>query len=253
MQYLFLPDAQIDIPAGTAFAEGQDHQHLAKVLRAQPGTRAAIVAPNGNTWLCVVTAVEKSRTLFQLESRADELTAPEPVVTVTVAQALGKGDKFEQVIQHGVEAGASTFVPLRTDRTVADMPKEPARAAEKVARWNQIARSAAEQSHRRRVPEVQSPLRMPALLASPAYEDGLRLLLQPGEQPLKQAVSRFRLEKSTAHRIVIAIGPEGGWSPQELQAAGDAGWIAVGLGPRVLRTETAALVAISQILYEFEM
>ncbi len=253
MQYLFLPDSQIHLAEGAAFAEGQDHLHLAKVLRAQPGTEAVVVAPNGETWRCSVTSVEKSRTHFRLEERADHLTAPEPAVTVTVAQALGKGDKFEQVIQHGVEAGACAFVPLRTDRTVADMPKEPGRAAEKVARWNQIARSAAEQSHRRRVPEVEAPVRVQALLANPHHAAGLRMLLQPGEQPLKQVVSQYQSEGSAGERIVIAIGPEGGWSQQELQAATDAGWHLVGLGPRVLRTETAALVAISQILYEFEM
>jgi 16S rRNA (uracil1498-N3)-methyltransferase len=249
MQHLFLPDSRIDVAGLTAVVEGQDHQHLAKVLRARSGDRVVVISASAGIWLAEISEVEKHCTQLRLLEVAEQLTAPEPPVHITVAQALGKGDKFEQVVQHGVEAGASAFVPLKTERTVAELPRDPARAAEKTARWNQIARSAAEQSHRRCVPRVAEPQKFAAFAAQEQHNTETRLILSPDGRPLHTVIHN---REQPPARAVIAIGPEGGWSPQELQLAADNGWIAVGLGPRVLRTETAPLVALSQILYEFE-
>ena len=251
MQHLFLPDRQIDAAERAAFVEGQDHQHLAKVLRTRIGDKAVVISAAGSVWLAEVADVDKHRTTLNLLEPAEQLTAPEPPLFVTVAQALGKGDKFEQVVQHGVEAGASAFVPLKTERTVAELPRDAARAAEKTVRWNQIARSAAEQSHRRRVPEVAEPQKFAAFAADMVRRNETKLILNPGGRLLSKIFQELPQEP-LPERIVIAIGPEGGWSPQELQSATEHGWISAGLGPRVLRTETAALVALSQILYEFE-
>jgi 16S rRNA (uracil1498-N3)-methyltransferase len=160
---------------------------------------------------------------------------------------LGKGDKLEQVLQHGTEAGASAFVPIRAERCVADIPA--AKTADKLARWQLITKGAAEQSGRSRIPLVHAPLTTTELLAWHSAECPV-WLLHPSEESLPL---RLVLEKTTTCAAILAVGPEGGWSPAEVSQARIANIPCVTLGSRILRTETAALVAVSQILYHFDV
>jgi 16S rRNA (uracil1498-N3)-methyltransferase len=244
MLRLFLPIAQF--AGDTVSILGADHTHLVRVLRARPGAVITLLDNRGNAFRAVLVSIDKAETQARIEARIP--TPPEPAVFITVAQALGKGDKFEQVIQHGTEAGASAFVPVRAERCVVEFPQ--ARAAERIARWRQIARGAAEQSGRARIAEVEAPLRLEELLERATGPEDLGLFLHPGEEtvPLRAALGR----PDRPSRLWLAIGPEGGWSPKEVASARQANWVPVTLGARILRTETAALVAISQILYALE-
>ncbi len=252
MQRIFLSPEQFQDE--TALITGMEHQHLARVLRARVGEKVVLLDGMGNAFHAVLVSIEKNQTTARLEEAVS--LPPEPSVHLTIAQALGKGDKFEQVIQHGTEAGASAFVPVRAERCVVDIPA--AKTAEKVTRWQQIAKSAAEQSGRAKIPAVAAPVTSKQLLSQGIIQPGIVenmevgavLLLHPVESalPLSEALKRFE----ATPRLILAIGPEGGWSPTEVTQAQAANIPLVSLGPRILRTETAALVAISQILYHFE-
>jgi 16S rRNA (uracil1498-N3)-methyltransferase len=240
--HLFVPCDQIS--EGIVRIIGSDHLHLTRVLRARCGETLIVLDNQGNAFRTVLVSIGKAETTARIESSVE--MPPEPPVLITVAQALGKGDKFEQVIQHGTEARARAFIPVRAERCVVDIPAD--RVAERCARWRLIAKGAAEQSGRVRIPEVAAPCTFADLLrimpeATPA------LLLHPEGVPLAAAL---RCLPNPLPRLLLAVGPEGGWSPAEGSAARAANWIPVTLGPHILRTETAALVALSQILYHFE-
>jgi 16S rRNA (uracil1498-N3)-methyltransferase len=227
----------------------------------KPGDIVELLDNLGSAFAASITAIDRDRTTLRIEGPVE--TMPEPAAQITVAQALGKADKFEQVVQHGTEIGAAVFVPVRAERCVVSVDSSPNRTASRRARWTQIAREAAQQCGRCRIPAVTAPVRalelfrqaesasdadLPDSLCSGAE---LRLLLHTD---LEAATIRNVLNSLTERpgTVAIAIGPEGGWSPDEVIAARESGWLEVSLGSYVLRTETAALVAISRIMHCFE-
>lgn len=241
---LFLPPQQIS--GETACIRDNDHLHLTRVLRARPGDSALLLDGQGNAFQARLVSVEKHETTARIEGTVT--MPPEPPIFLTIGQALGKGDKFEQVIQHGTEAGASAFVPVRAERSVVDIPA--AKVTDRLTRWRQIAKGAAEQSGRSRIAEVSAPQTVQELLRT-AANDTQALMLHTDDTT---AALRRTLEAypTPPARLLLLVGPEGGWSPHEVAQARAAGALLIGLGPRILRTETAALVAISQILYSLE-
>lgn len=241
---LFLPPAQI---AGeTATIRDNDHLHLTRVLRSRPGDPVLLLDGQGNAFQARIVSVEKHETLARIEQAVP--LPPEPPIFLTIGQALGKGDKFEQVIQHGTEAGASAFVPIRAERSVVDIPA--AKTADRVARWRQIAKGAAEQSGRSRIADVSAPQTLQESLQGEANDTPILLLHT--EVPTMRLRAALEAWTTPPERLLLLIGPEGGWTPAEVARAQSAGAVLTGLGPRILRTETAALVAISQILYSME-
>jgi 16S rRNA (uracil1498-N3)-methyltransferase len=242
---LFLSPEQIT--GDTARIRDNDHLHLSRVLRARSGDSVLLLDGQGNAFHARLVSVEKQETIARIESPA--AIPPEPPVFLTVGQALGKGDKFEQVIQHGTEAGASGFVPVRADRSVVDIPA--AKLTDRVTRWRQIAKGAAEQSGRSRIAEVSAPQTVQELLRTTANDtQALLLHTDPTAVRLRPTLEAWTPAPT---RLLLLVGPEGGWSPAEVAHAGAAGARLISLGPRILRTETAALVAISQILYSMEI
>lgn len=241
MQRIFLAPEQFH--GETARIIGSDHQHLAKVLRVRIGETVVLLNNQGQAFRAIIEEIGKNETRAVLQG--EYTMPPEPSFFLTVAQALGKGDKLEQVIQHGTEAGASAFLPIRAERCISDIPA--AKTADKLARWQMITKSAAEQSGRSRVPAVEPPIPTMQLLAR-NNADCPVWLLHPSEesQPLRSV-----LEKTATRAAILAVGPEGGWSPTEVSQAQTANIPLVTLGARILRTETAALVAVGQILYHF--
>lgn len=242
MTRLFLPATQF--AGDTARILGSDHLHLTRVLRAHVGEVVILLDNTGNAFRAVLVSIGKDETLARLEERF--AMPPDPAVHITVAQALGKGDKFEQVIQHGTEVGAQAFLPILAERCVVTIP--PNKASERLARWQQIAKGASEQCGRARMTEVFPP--RTSREAFQAQWEAEVLLLHPdsASEPLRSVLQRL----TRPERLLLFVGPEGGWSPAEVSAAQAANVLPVSLGSRVLRTETAALVAISQILYQWE-
>lgn len=213
-----------------------DANHLLKVLRARVGDRF-MALHGGMAYTCELEEGAVGRVV------ASEPAAGEPPVHLTLFQGLAKGDKMETVIQHGTEVGISAYVPVATARAVVKL--EPKKAAERVARWQRIAREAAEQCRRGAVPQVEQVIPWREAADRAGTFDLALVPWEEGGVPLRQALARVE----GARRLALYIGPEGGLTAEEVDRAVGAGAVAVTLGPRILRTETAGLAAAAAILY----
>lgn len=218
----------------------EDSHHLLKVMRAKPGDSFTVVA-RGMEHDCRLSDTEGGVVLGQILASRPSLG--EPPVRIAVFQGLAKGDKMETVIQHGTEIGISEFVPVQTARAVVKL--EPKKAAERVERWQRIAREAAEQSRRGAVPAVAPVASWKEAVARCGEFDLALVPWEEGGEPLRAVLGAA----PGARSVALFIGPEGGLSPDEVALAKERGARAVTLGPRILRTETAGLAAAAAILY----
>lgn len=218
------------------------HQ-LRTVLRLQPGEQILLLDGQGNAYLTEIRELARGRAVGQVLAR--HLIAAEPRSFLTLYQCALKADKFEWVLQKGTEIGVSCFVPVISSRTIV-RPAEKIR--KKYARWQTIIREAAEQSGRGRLPNLADPL-----LWDEAVKGATGLRLLPWEETLTATAPATLADVCTAvesyQTVSLLIGPEGGVSQDEANLAVDRGWRAVSLGPRILRAETAALVAATLVLH----
>ena len=219
---------------------GPVFHHLVNVLRIRVGERITLLDNLGSAFEAEIETLGKKSVTAQILRNAE--IRPEPAVHITVAQAVGKGDKLEQVIQHGSEIGASAFVPLFTERTTV---KLSAYNSDKIERLKKVAKGAAEQCGRCRIPEVECPVTFTEFLNKSSEYDAVFILSRDGV-PLPNELLKQQIAKPS--RVVICIGPEGGYTTSELYMANRVGARAISLGPYVLRTETAALACIAQIM-----
>ena len=229
------------------YLDGDDAHHLRVVLHAQPGTKIAVLDGSGREWPAALTELGKTKAVAQLREPFAPRTEPE--VQVTVAQALPKvAEKMEQVWQRGTEIGAAGFWAYASERSLTHLTGE--RQDKRQGRWAAIVKTAAEQAHRAVLPALTISGELRDVLAS-ASEYDLALMAYEGEAEtgLKAALAG---QGSAPKRILVIIGPEGGFSDAEVKAAQKAGVQTVSLGPRILRTETAALVMVAQILFGLE-
>lgn len=219
-----------EVHSGVAELRGDDAKHLTRVLRVERGQRYQL-SDNRSLYLAEVAAAHKELVSFRI---LETLPAPAPAAEITLAAALIKFDHFEWMIEKATELGAARIVPVIAARTEKGLD----RAAEKrIERWRRIALEASQQSRRPRLPEIARPVRF---LAALEIEAEVRLFCdEAGGAPLLD-VLRPGLDSAA-----ILIGPEGGWTDGEREAA--AAWRRVRLGPQVLRAETAAIAALSAI------
>ena len=219
------------------FAQDDAHK-IIDVLRLGAGDTVVVVDS---------TAQEFSASLLvrngEVAGRLDALGvagARESSVEVTLAQAIPKGQKLDFVIEKATELGLARLIPVRSARTVGDASKN------KLERWRRLARVAAQQCGRTRVPHVDEPTEFMALVDRIDSFDAAILAWELATEPLRAALERL----TAARRVLVIVGPEGGFSHDEATAAIAAGAHAVSLGARILRTETAPLVLLSVLLYE---
>ncbi len=244
MTRFFVSPAQIQ--DGIATLGEDDAHHLRSVLHLGPGDAISILDGSGREWEASLQTVgKKSATaLLGRESRPDT----EPATKITVAQALPRmAEKMEQVLQRGTEIGVHAFRAFSSARSLSHFAGE--RQEKRLARWAAIVKTAAEQSHR---------AILPAALAADTYDDILRLAPQfdlallAYEREERQSLKSALRNAGVPRRILLIVGPESGITENEAASAVSAGVIPVTLGPRILRTETAAMAAAAQILYELE-
>lgn len=226
------PGAAIELPENAA-------HHARDVLRLSEGDEVTLLNGLGGEYRARLAQVAKKRVEAQVvEFFQRESEAPYPI---TVAQSLATGDKMDWVIEKSVELGASAIVPLAAARSVLRL--DAARAAKRAQHWQAIVRAACEQCGRNRLPEVQAVTSMQDWLGAQRAAPGLKLMLSPVHP--KQF---SELEKPLPGTpITLLIGPEAGLSDAEEAAAQGAGFVPILLGPRVMRTETAALAALAAI------
>ena len=224
---------------------GVDAKHISKVLRMTLGDELQIVSDDG------VTAQGKISFIYSACVKVGSLKiiaeSNEPKVKITLAQGLAKGEKMDFIIQKAVELGVTSIVPVAMEHSVVQL--DGAKAIKKVERWQKISESAAKQSKRNIIPLVQPVMSVEEMLAKNncstkiiAYECENQISLK---SVLKEAIEQNKIEN-----LLLIIGPEGGISEDELDLARAAGAKPVSLGRRILRAETAGLVAMSAIFYE---
>jgi 16S rRNA (uracil1498-N3)-methyltransferase len=234
--------------AGSLVTLGADDaHHLRVVLHAQPGQPIAVLDGSGREWPATLLELGKTKAAARLGDPVSPQT--EPPVQITVAQALPKvTDKMEQVLQRGTEIGASGFWAFASERSLTHLTGE--RHDRRRGRWEAIIKTAAEQAHRARLPALRVDGDFVEVLKA-AGEVDLALLAYEGEREttLRRALAAL---PAPPKRILIIVGPESGLTDSEVKAACKAGVPTVSLGLRILRTETAALVMVSQILFALE-
>ncbi len=214
------------------------HQ-IARVLRLRPEEAITLFDVSGIDTTARLTTVSSERVEAQVVAQTPNLA--EPRVKLTLCQALLKGERFEVVLQKATEVGVSAFVPLVSKRVI---PRDVTGVEQaRYPRWRRIIREAAEQCGRGRVPELRPPL---------SLQDALRqargLVLLPWEEE-RSLDLRDVLRGRTAQEVTVFIGPEGGFEEAEAQQAHEAGAQVVSLGRRVLRSETAGVVAAALVLH----
>lgn len=235
-----------DIRNNCAWLRGDDAHHLTRVMRAEPGTEVIVCDGSGREYVAKALAFQKDE--VQLEIVEERESFGEPRIIVWIAQSLPKGDKLETVIQKGTEIGVSAFLPFVSARTIVqyDAKKEQKR----LQRWRKIAKEAAEQAHRGRVPEVRGTVSWQQLVTH-SKEAAVTIFCyeQASARQLKDVLQS--VPRPLEGPILLVIGPEGGFTDGEAAEAEAAGWLTAGLGRRILRTETAGLAAASCTMYEF--
>jgi len=227
-------------------ADPQDVNHIRNVLRMKKGEKVSLCCEaKGKEYICSIEEIESDivkAAIIDINGESRELP-----VKITLFQGLPKSDKMELIIQKAIELGAAEIVPMATKRAVVKLDAK--KAAKKVQRWNEIAKSAAKQSKRGLIPEVK-----PVMSFKEAVEYGksMDMLLIPYEDAKGIAHSREVVETVKDKKSLgIYIGPEGGF-PEEVSLAMKAGAEPVTLGHRILRTETAGMTLLSILMFMLE-
>ena len=233
--------SRVDLPPDTA-------SHLAKVLRARVGDELILFNGDGRECNGAIEAVRGSRVAASVaDSRQVDRESP---LSVTLVQCVPRGDRMDFIVQKATELGVARIVPVLSQRSVVRLDK--AQAQSKAIHWRAVAVSACEQCGRNRLPVIEAAQPLLNYLGESAPDAGLRLVLEPESAPL--AAAAHRPAAASALEVVdvqIAIGPEGGFAPDELEAFRVAEFSPVGLGPRILRTETAAIAALVWLQVRF--
>lgn len=224
----------------TATLVGAQAEHMARVLRAEPGMRADVVA-GGHVFLAEVAAVTPHEVRFNLLSEVEA----GPALPVTLVVSIFKFEGMEWEIEKATELGVAAIAPVISRRT----DKRLAQAAEKrVERWRRIAHEAAQQSRRSDVPSIYEPQSLTARVRIPSAATRIVLAEQERSTTLRALVEvAIDAAKNETPSLELAFGPEGGWAPEEETLFDANGWRAASLGPRILRAETAAIAALAVV------
>ncbi|TLG76566.1 16S rRNA (uracil(1498)-N(3))-methyltransferase [Culicoidibacter larvae] len=245
MQRYFVNNEQIIDRVVTI--NGSDAHHISRVMRMQPEQQIIVCNQEQQAFLAVLTDVTHDVVIATLgEELIAETELPARIILV---QGLPKGDKFEFIVQKATELGVDTIIPWASERAIVKLDEK--KAPKKQQRWQAIAKEAAEQAHRVMVPTVEMPQTTAQLMVQFEHAD---LLLVAYEELTHDGVAmeHWAAKLLPGTTVVIVIGPEGGISAKEFAALQAAGAQAIQLGKRILRTETAALYALSIAGYYLE-
>jgi 16S rRNA (uracil1498-N3)-methyltransferase len=233
--------------------------HVAKVLRARSGDELVLFNGDGREFSGTIESVKGSRVFASIG--AARIFDRESPFKVTLVQCVPRGDRMDFIVQKATELGVERIVPVLSQRSVVRL--DPSQAASKQAHWRAVAISACEQCGRNCLPALEAPLPLLHFLGAAGAGDSrvLRLVLEPerADEPRRAAGAALEAALEAGTRVagtpvtgaLIAIGPEGGFAPEELEAFNISSFSRLGLGPRVLRTETAAIAAIAILQARF--
>ncbi|MDD6305364.1 MAG: 16S rRNA (uracil(1498)-N(3))-methyltransferase [Clostridiales bacterium] len=244
MYQFFVEDTQVSASAVTI--EGSDVNHIKNVLRMKCGEKVRISTQSGKNYYCELTEITEN--IVQADILEEIAEGTELPNKIYLFQGLPKADKMELVIQKAVELGAYEIIPVAMKNCVVKLDDK--KAENKVRRWQEIAKSAAKQSKRSLIPKVRMPLTYQQAVEM-AKE--LQAVFVPYENERGMAATKEAVERLTlGQSIGVFIGPEGGFSPEEIALAKDENMQLISLGKRILRTETAGLATLAILAYHLE-
>lgn len=224
-----------------ASLDGDDRHHLVRVLRLQPGAELTLADGCGKMFLARISRIERRHVELDLIEQL-QLPAPPPPHLVVV-EGLARGPRTDWTLQKCTELGADELLPAICERSVA----RPRDGAAKMPRWHEIVRQAARQSERLTLPRLHSPQSFAQALQTATASPGLHLIATPvGAQPLSSLDAALR---AGPPRVSMAVGPEGGFTDGELRLALEHGFVPVGLGPQILRAETAVVTLLAIVAH----
>jgi 16S rRNA (uracil1498-N3)-methyltransferase len=231
---------------GRVVFDHDEPHHRARVLRVDPGEVVIVADGHGREYTVRVDAVQDPATGTVVRQGVSAVESP---LAITLVQGVAKGDKVEQIVRAATELGLRDVQPVITARTVVRL--EPSRWRERARRWQRVAKEAAKQSGRAVVPDVHAPRPLADWLAGARPPDvrALRLCLWEGERRSLGEVIRDVAPAPSAAEVLV--GPEGGLAPDEVDAARALGFVTVGLGPRILRCETAGPAVVAILQFQF--
>ncbi|MFZ1222658.1 MAG: 16S rRNA (uracil(1498)-N(3))-methyltransferase, partial [Dokdonella sp.] len=212
-------------------------EHLARVLRLERGHPIVLFNGDGHEFRGEISQLGKRAVSVRVLEMLDSANRESPL-QLTLAQGVARGEKMDLIVQKATELGVSRIIPLITERTEVKLDAE--RAGRRLAHWQAVIAAACEQSGRVRLPTLAAPQRLATWASALGEESGLRLALDPAGEVSPRALPAFA-------SAVLVVGPEGGLSDQDLNILDQADFRGLRLGPRILRTETAGLAAITAL------
>lgn len=235
---------QQDLSKETAVIKGQDARHLSHVLRLTIGDYVELADGDGTCWeACIVSMGAKTVELSLLSRTVSRGESP---VSITVAQGMLKDKKMDMIIRHLTELGITQWVPFFAHRSIPRPDQK--KLAARVDRWRRISREAMKQCKRSQLPLIMEPVSFEALLALSKDHDEKIAFWEKGSIPFGNITTE---PSSLPQKIIVLIGPEGGFLEAEIEAAQTVGFSAFSLGSRILRAETASLTACALVQHYF--
>jgi 16S rRNA (uracil1498-N3)-methyltransferase len=237
--------ANENIHKNNIIIEGEDVQHISKVLRLREGDKIVLCDQQGTDYNVTIQEISKHKVVTSIVDK--EPSRGEPAIEVVLYQGIPKSTKMDLIIQKCTEMGITRVVPVVTARTVVKLESEKDEA-KKVARWTKIAEEAAKQSARGIIPKIDMPMTL-----AQAFKDSsqMDIVLIPYELEKERSV-KAALQGKTPKSIGFFVGPEGGFESSEVERAKESGLLPVTLGDRIMRTETAGFAMLTCIMYEYD-
>lgn len=243
MYHFFVEEEQVN--GENAYISGSDVNHIVNVLRMKIGEELLISVKGDWDYICKIEEIENDRVNLKLLESMEQRELP---IKLTLLQGIPKSDKLEMIIQKAIELGVSEIIPVKTNRVVVRIDEKKTQA--KVNRWNAIAESAAKQSKRSIIPKVLKPQTIDNALEI-VKDYGVKLLPYENADGIKKTKDILN-SLDSKNNIAVFIGPEGGFEEAEVKKSTDSGFEVITLGKRILRTETAGLALLSNIMIRLE-
>lgn len=242
MDRFFVEKNNINLENNTCIIEGEDVKHVSKVLRCKIGEELEVCDNDNNEYICEITDIDKSTVTLDILEKID--IKRESDLKVKLYQGLPKGPKMEIILQKLTEVGVDEIILVQTKRSVTKVDDK--KEDKKIDRWQRIIYEAAKQSKRGKIPKLRGVLSFKEALEEMKNND---FNIIPYENERTKSIKKA-LKGVNINNIGIFVGPEGGFDDSEIQSVESIGGQSVSLGPRILRTETASIVASSIVLYE---
>lgn len=242
MDRFFTPKNNINLEQNTCIIEGEDVKHISRVLRSRENDKLEVCDMDNNEYICEIREINKDNILLDIIEKVN--IKRESNLKVKLYQGIPKGTKMELILQKLTEIGVDEIVLVQAKRSVTKIDNK--KEDKKIERWERIIYEAAKQSKRGKIPKLTGVLTFKEALADMQNND---LNICPYENERTISIKEA-IKDSSANTIGIFVGPEGGFEEEEIEKIQEIDGKVVSLGPRILRTETASVVASSIVLYE---